>query len=124
MGVASEGWDGQCAGFFFPTASKLISIVLFFSFFFLLSTKPGSQPARDNNILTENLMHPTRVIYIVRDPCASEITTVENKRITQQKGLDESKQEKRDLLLKHFPACSGSRGTRGGPPFQSSQTVT
>lgn len=42
-------------------------------------------------------MHPTRVIYIVWDPCASEITTVENKRITQQKGLDESKQEKRDL---------------------------
>ncbi|CAM9609411.1 unnamed protein product [Bubo scandiacus] len=70
------------------------------------STKPGAQPVRDNNILTENLMHPTRVIYIVRDLCASEITTVENKRITQQKGLDESKQEKRDLLLKHFPACS------------------
>ncbi|KAJ7418303.1 hypothetical protein WISP_59756 [Willisornis vidua] len=72
----------------------------------LESTKPGCQPARDNNILTENPMYPTRVIYIVRDPCASEITTVENKRITQQKGLDESKQEKRDLLLKHFPACS------------------
>lgn len=105
MGVASKGWDGQCAVFFFPTASKFISIVLF-CLFLLLSTKPGSQPAKDNNILTENLMHPTRVIYIVWDPCASEITRVENKRITQQKGLDESKQEKRDLLLKHFPACS------------------
>ncbi|KAI1241754.1 hypothetical protein IHE44_0005243, partial [Lamprotornis superbus] len=61
---------------------------------FALSTKPGCQPARNNNILTGNLMHPTRVIYIVWDPCASEITTVENKRITQHKGLDESKQEK------------------------------
>lgn len=72
----------------------------------MLSTKPGFQPVRDNNILTENLMHPTQVIYIVQNPCASEITTVENKRITQQKGLDGSKQEKRDLLLKHFPVSS------------------
>lgn len=103
---------------------NLSPLFFFFKFFFHLSTKPGCQPARNNNILTGNLMHPTRVIYIVWDPCASEITTAENKRITQHKGLDESKQEKRDLLLKPFPACSWSRGIRGGPPFKSSQTVT
>ncbi|XP_050793441.1 uncharacterized protein LOC127043551 [Gopherus flavomarginatus] len=73
-------------------------------------TKIGYKPERDNNILTESSMSPTQGhLHCPNSMCIRDYTD-ENKRTTPQNGLDPCKQEKRDLLLKRFPAVVEADG--------------